>query len=464
MADALDETPKEAQSSKETSTNPTPPDGALPSQTAPLPDLSSLLQDDTTDAANVTPSLRDVRSVLRDWLRGRAHALRSAFGSQRFLVPLVVAVCVIGAAAVLYSVWDGARTPPREVVEAYVRDHLHEPPHAAETEAYLDEEAFSLDSIEIVDARPSSTRRDACDVQVALVYTSSTREARVDEQLTYVRTGESWNCTASTAGTVSYRALAGVSHQRVVERLPFLLEAADDALGEDGSLASLYQGGTADVVDEQFDPSEQTDQLSLRCTAQHGFATYTCGLTALFRFVPASGAWELDETTASEGFQDPSYDALTGAWQGTFSNHQAQGARCLAAREHGLTLSVSEVSGTPSDGMSITGTVSGVAHAHATLDQEREASEGDVVLEEAAFAGSLASADNGALVFDCSVTLPDGTSGTEVALTLSFGLPDDPAGAQAVLSTTQRYQTTFLLFTFDQTARFTDTYALERAA
>lgn len=461
MADTFDEALDDALPQAPLDPQPAVSTIPSPAQTARLPLINDPSSNVTPEGGSETPSLGDVRSVLHGWLRGRIHAVRTFLGARRAIVACLAALCVAGLAALAYSAWDATRTPSRELIEAYVQEHLGEPPRVEGAGPFAPQDPLALSSVEVVDARPSTTRRDASDVQVALVYANDVQEARVDERLTYVRAGDTWNCTASTTGNVSYHALAGVNQQQVIEQLGTLFEEADADAGSASSLATLYQTAEAEVVDEQFDKAEQTDRLSLRCTSRQGFATYACGLTADFRFVPASGAWELVEVAASEDAESPHYDALVGTWQGTFVGQEADGARCLSAQEQGLTIAIDEVTGQPSNGMTVTGTVSGTVHAHDALVQDVERREGDELIDGIAFTAELTRGSDG-LTFSGPVAYPDGSEKTKAILTLTFGTSDDPTAAQATLATAHTYQGVF--FFLSRTAHFADTYTLEHVA
>jgi hypothetical protein len=329
--------------------------------------------------------------------------------------------------------------------------------------------------VEIADKRPSENRSDGCTVSLTVSFANADIETRADAQLDYVRQDDGFTCTAATVGAASHRALRAVSEQAVLGNIGELLQAAEPDDGRT-SLSRIYRDAQVEVSSSDFDDVAQTCSYVLHLESAGAFVAYECDLTAHFRFAAASGAWELADATVSEGAKDLGLHPLVGTWQGNFASQESASGRCLAARDAGLVVKVSEATPTE-NGATIAGTVSGVAHLHEPLEADADASEGDLTMEDIPFSGTLSTGDveldviallagnqpkreDAGLVFNC--VTQDVTGGT-VALTLTFGMASAPDAATATLTCTHPYQDTILLLLPVQSeARWVDHFTLEK--
>ena len=450
----------------------------MPAATAPLPHVVDAPEPDDPSPEEVpadAPRLSDVGATFASWVRGRADALGALLASHRLAAALAALACVGAILGIVLWGIDAARVPTDEQVADDARARLAAPSYTVGD--YAIDDPLVLTNVEVGTKRASSSRRDACDVTVLATFENGGMETRADAQLTYVREGSDWNCTAATVGKPSHRATAGVSQQKVLDNVSALLQAADH--GEDGeSLAALYRNARVEVVSDNFDEERQTDSLILHCASTGTFVNYECDLTVHFRFAAASGAWELVEALVSDGADDLGFAPLVGTWQGTFVSQQATEGKCLAARETGLTVVVSDAHATDDGDAVIEGTVSGVAHLHTDLASDATQTEGDLVLDAVPFTGSLSAGDVeqdiigllagndpkrdvAGIVFDCTT---QDVAGGNVTLTLQFGLADAPDAATATLTSTHAYEDTILLvLPYQREARFVDSFTLAKA-
>lgn len=430
---------------------------------------------DTQDQPLPPPSLLDVGATFVDWLRGRLHALGSFAGTHKLAIALV-ALCVAGAAAGLaYWTIDSSRMPSDEQVSVDASSRLAAPNYTAGEFAVDD--PLVLTGVEIGQKSASNTRRDACTVDVVANFANAGMETRADARLTYVREGDGWTCTAASIESASHRATAGVDRQKVADQAAKLLAAADHDDSPE-SLSSLYHNASVEVTGGEFDEEEQVDIVELHCASTGSFVRYECDLIAHFRFAAASGAWELAGVTVSDGARDLSLQPLVGTWQGSFERQDSTGAKCLAAREQGLVVTVTEASLVDGGDAVIRGTVSGVAHLHAEPARDADTLDGDVILQDTAFTGRLSEGevdldaidllagnnpkrDEAGLVFTC--TTPDVADG-QVTLTLTFGQASAPDAATATLTSVYAYEDMFLmLIPYPREARYVDHFALAKA-
>ena len=450
----------------------------LPAATAPLPHAVEAPEPDgeaPRQGPDDAPRLSDVGVTLAGWAHGRWDAAGAWLASHKLVAVLAALACVGAILGIVLLGIDAAQVPSDEQVANDARTRLAAPSYTVGD--YAIDDPLVLSNVEVGSKRASSSRQDACDVTVLATFENGGMETRADAQLTYVREGSEWTCTAATVGKPSHRATAGVSQQKVLDNVGALLQAADHEEGGQ-SLATLYRGAHVEVVGDNFDEERQTDSLILHCASTGTFVSYECDLTVHFRFAAASGAWELVEALVSDGASDLGFSPLVGTWRGTFASQQAMEGKCLAARDTGLTVVVSDAHATDDGDAVIEGTVSGVAHLHADLASDAEQTEGDLVLDNVPFSGSLSAGDVeqdilgllagnnpkrdvAGIVFDCAT---QDVAGGTVMLSLQFGLSDAPDSATATLTSTHAYEDTILLvLPYEREARFADTFALTKS-
>lgn len=454
----------------------------------PVPDeLSDDVSDGKPDDASEptvaleAPRLRDVAATFAGWARAVPRRLGSVVSAHRRLAVASALACIgLVLAGVLFALRQ-SETPSDRLIMSDARERLSAP--TATACDYVSDDPLVLDAVEIARKGASPSRKDACDVALQVRFANAGIEATAGALLTYVRdANDAWSCEAASVDDVSFRALAGVSTDAVAAHVDTLLRAAGSSEDEGEQLVELYRDADVELVGERFNEEQQTDSLTLHCSRGTAFMSRECDLTAHFRFVPASGAWELAEARVSDGAFDLGFQPLVGTWVGTFQTQQAKGGKCLAAREVGLALTIAKAS-VNKDGVALVeGTLSGVAHLHDPVEGNVEADEGDELLEDVPFAGTLRTADGtgsvqadlfglllgedeapsgDGIVFDC--VTQDLAHGT-VRLTLDFGAGDNPDAATATLTSEHPYLETFALFwTYEATVRYEDTFTLSKA-
>ena len=179
----------------------TAPAEPLPEATKPMPEAVEVPDYDDAAEPAPTPQLADIGADLASWAKGRAAKAGAFLSAHRLLVVLVALVCV-GAilAAVLFGI-NSSQTPPDSLITADVRERLTAPSHTAN--AYEVDEPLVLQSVDVGSKRPSGTRRDGCEVNAEVIFANSGMETRAEAQLTYVRKGDTWTCTAASTSDAS---------------------------------------------------------------------------------------------------------------------------------------------------------------------------------------------------------------------------------------------------------------------
>lgn len=423
------------------------------------------------------PRLEDVGHTLAGWLRGRFRALGALVSQHRAVGILLALACVGGLLAGVITSLNATQTPPDDRIEADAREMLAPPGH--NTSTFDDKADLTLQDVRITGKHPNQGDDGTCLVNVEATFANERIESRADGELTYRREGDAWTCTDARTSGASHRAIAGISTQVLKGHLVDLLMQADTR--EDGeSLATLYADADVEVTDEKFDEAAQTEDVELHCSSAKTFVSYECDLAAHFRFVPASGAWELASATVDEGAYNLGLGPLVGTWHGSFTEQQSSSRKCLAASEQGLTVKITSAAMTADGGAHVEGTLSGVVHMHGALTVDTQGTNGDQTLENAPFSGDLAQEEAGGtqddllaalagtksqgqsagIVFDC--TTQDLASG-KARLTLTFGQADDPDAASAALASTYTYEDTmWLILPVQQQSRFEDHFVLEK--
>ena len=418
------------------------------------------------------PQLSDVADTFVLWLQGRINALGSFLTRHRLAAALAGLACVAAILVAVLLGLDASKVPPEELIKNDAQALLTAPTYTVGN--FASDDPLVLQAVDITSIRESDEVKGASEVEVLATFTNPVMETRADARLVYQRKGDEWACIDSSVGKASHHATAGVNQQLVVKHVAELLRKADTRSDSEG-LASLYRNAEIEITNEEFSEESQTDIVELHCTSGGTFVDYECDLTARFRFVPASGAWELAEAAVSDGAYDLGFSPLLGTWKGTFASQQSSSYKCLAAREAGIGLTITQAAPTTDGSAIVEGTLSGIAHMHADLDSDAAATEGDAPLEAVPFSGTLQSStdaddilellmepesESAGIVFNC--TVQDVTGGS-VELTLTLGQADDPDAATATLTSTYVYRDTFLLLVpYDRQSSFVDTFVLQK--
>ena len=401
---------------------------------------------------------------------------RGTGGARGFLarhkVALVVAALVVVAlvaGGVVLAAW-ATSLPDEDAVRADARTLVEAP--EVEAGSYGSDDTLVVRSVTVRSVARAQALSDGGTVdgatgyataEVLVSFVGSAVGAEVVATLDYALVGGEWEATGTaTSDSVAWSATDGVSTDAVLANASVVLARAERTLDDDAdepSLAEIYVDADevvtqVTVASETFDEDAQTDVVVLAFASSGSWSSYSCEVTVTFGFVAASGQWEISAIEVSDGAKEPAY-AFVGTWSGSFRSQSTVGTKCLAAQNEGLVVVVtgaSEDSGT----MTLTGTVSGVAHLHAYPDASASGCDGDLVLDAVSFTATLASEGaDGSLTFEAE--LPEQVDGT-VTLELEF---DGSTGAvTATLTTSWSRTTTILFIPYTESADYADTYSL----
>ena len=399
---------------------------------------------------------------------GRLHLIADIISRHRAATAALALIAVAVVALLCVALAHSFAVPDNAAIAEDARSLLGAPAYSGGT--------FGVDTTLVtqeVDVRSVSRSESAPEgvnpqfgasgyatANVVVSYVGQSVRADRGATLAYALVDGTWSLLPETANEgITWHATSGVDQQKVLRNVHLLLERLDDQAGEKGqSLADLYANASVTLESEAFNEEEQTDALEITCTKSEPFSSYTCRLTVVFSFGQADGQWEVSQVSADEGAYDRNLEALEGTWQGTFQSQQTDGGKCLSGRASGLSVTIDSASA--ADGSAtVSGTVSGVAHYHTSPGYDTESSDGDAAFASVPFTASLASDKDDRLVFEAS--LPEDVGGT-VTLELRFGTKDDPARAEALVTTEFPHTEIILIFPHEVTATYEDTFTLTK--
>lgn len=283
--------------------------------------------------------------------------------------------------------------------------------------------------------------------------------------ITYVLAKDGWTTTGEpTEHGVSLTALTGVSEDKVLENMGAVL--AEAATPGDTSLTEVYGDGEFSVTNSDFEATPQddtaTDDMVIHCQKTENFCAYAGDITAHFAF--ESGKWRLRKAEASSDATLRSFEPLVGTWYGDLTDDSSMGGSCFGAQGELMAVRIESVGDSTLGKGQVKGTISCTAHYHKRLEKDQQSTEGDEMVEEFPFAGTITtnyeSQTGSSLNVECTTS---GSARGELEFVLSFGTDDDPSTAIARVTSTHTYEEmTFIFVPTKTTARFTDTYILTK--
>lgn len=439
-----------------------------PRDTAQLPDREDApterrppVDAEAPRAETEPPHLHDVTSTAGDYLRGRWASLTGLIRAHRAAAALAAVVVVAAVVAAVALAASGPDLPSEQLVSEDATARLETPEYSSGS--------FGWEDILVpreVEVRSISRDDDSGGAVAEVLVTYSGSHGVVAEKaatLRYAQEDGAWEATGEPEDVrVSWHVTEGVDESRVIENVSVVLERAERSLGQgeadEPTLAEIYAGAEVSVEGAEFDEEAQTESLELVLVREGAYERYECRIGLSLAFRSSSGQWEIAEASVSDGAKERSLEPLLGTWEGTFQSQETDGRKCLAAREAGLTVTISSVRG-DSGAEQVTGTITGVAHYHAAPSDDAASTDGDAQLSEVSFTATLTEESDATLTFEG--TLPEDVGGT-VTLALSFGSAEDPSQVTARVTTAYVHEESFLFVSYDESATYTDLFSLVR--
>lgn len=412
--------------------------------------------------------LRDVTGTLASYLRGRAALVADLARRHRGVSAALALLACVAATLLGLALMHATAVPDEATIVADARSLLEAPTCSGGT--YGTDATLVAQGVDVRSVTRSSTAPEGTSPQfgasgyataeVVASYAGQGVTADQGATLSYALVDGTWTVLPEVTNEgVTWRATQGVSQDKVLSNVHLLLARADEADDGEPALADLYAGSETSIEDETFDEAAQTDMLEIVCSRSGAFEAYECRLAVTFSFSQTSGQWGVAQVEVGAGARERNLDALLGTWAGAFQSQRTDGGKCLAAREAGLTVEVLDWSSADA-AVTLSGTVSGLAHYHANPADDAAACDGDASLEGVGFTARLSEEDEGGLVFVAE--LPEDVGGT-VTLTLRFGTEQDPSAVTAEVLTEFAYDDAILFIPYERTASYTDLFALTRA-
>lgn len=443
---------------------PTPPDG-----TAERPQIAEAPQ----PAIEEPPELRDVAGTAGKFVSSRWQALGEFFSAHQKGLGVGLAVVIIGVFGIVWLTINLLDAPTFAKIEADMAELLPSYEYAGGT--YGPDLSIPLSGIAITERSSTQTPegmeatnvvgRGAYAVETEATFDDGKIRVVRDVGATYVRGDDDWYVTGELAerGT-SFTARSGVDENKVLANVGAILDAA--SAGAETSLTDVYADGTFSIVGNVFreaaDKDTATNDVTIHCAKDNGFYAYEGNVIAHFAF--ESGTWALRSAEGDGQIGTRTYGPLVGTWTGGLVDTQSNGASCYGAQGHELVVTIDSI-GDPSEGRSqVKGSITTLAHYHRTLEEEALSTEGDTVVEQVSFSGSLRTTRDETtgsnLTMECTTT---GNPRGELEFTLSFGTDEDPSAVVARVASTYSFEELVLLLIPHQTtASFVDTYLLAK--
>lgn len=267
----------------------------------------------------------------------------------------------------------------------------------------------------------------------------------------------SWELIGSLSiDSSTVTAKAGVDADKVIEGMQSILYAVGSQDGND--YMSLYQNGSFEVTDENFDADAQTDTLTVSCTKQGGYSNTEGTMTLVFAF--KDGSWSLSSATASEDAAKTSYQTLVGTWTGAFYRQSSPSSgKCYGAEDADVKVEITSVD---DDSLKVEGKYTVIAHNHDNASSDEDSNAGDTVLAEEEFTLTLEQdtyiTNFGSFEYGGTYTRPEDANG-QVRLYLGFGPYQGDTGTSAVLMVETQYSGIMYSWNY-----YKDIFTLEKAA
>lgn len=420
-------------------------------------------------AADQQPELGDVARTVGSFTTATTKRVGDFFRSHERALGLGIALCVVAIIGIVWGVTTLSNVPTYAQIEADMSSLL--PSYQYSGGTYGPDLDIPLSHVSVTKRERAQTpqgmeanaRGGAYRVEAEAVYDDEHLHVVRNVGASYVFANDSWSIVGELdEQDASLTARAGVDENKVLAHMDTILSAA----GGVEPLQDIYDGGSFTIEGSSFEETPEkdtaTDDVVIGCKRETGFYAYDARVTARFAF--ESGEWCLRSVDADGSASQRNYSPLVGTWSGTLVDCKAVGSNCYGAQDHPLTVIIESVGDSSSGSGQVQGYLSGIGHFHERLEKDRNATKGDEALEDVAFTGIISttydSTTESSLNVEC--TTPGDTRG-EVSMVLSFGTSADPSAVIAQVTTTHRYEElVWLLFPHQATARFTDTYLLER--
>ncbi len=371
---------------------------------------------DSAPAADQTPAAEQVSAAAKATAE-KAGALADRFKSlpkQKQMIFGGGFAAVVVVIVALVAVMNGG--PSNSVVENYLRSQTYSLPQSSAT-------TLTVDSVSVTGKTKMEGPKDLMAFFGASGTTYYSFEAQVkasgngvEMTATYdsidvakaQKTGE-WTVYSGSSSSKTYTATAGMDRKAVDDDLAKFNEgtsSTSDIIKKALSwtteetngvypihLETIYAGGKAEVVDEKFDQSAQTDTFTISLTKDCAFYSASGTITAVYKFNgdgTTGGTWALSSAERDEKTSEVNYDNLIGTWTGSFNDFQfSTFGKCSGASAQPLKVVIESVDNKT---LEVKGKFTGLRHQHGkTAEFKQDSTDGDQVLVDQPFTMSFSS-------------------------------------------------------------------------
>lgn len=200
---------------------------------------------------------------------------------------------------------------------------------------------------------------------------------------TYYKTNGKWEAFMSpSSSNATYTAKKGPSEDKVKSGIGSIISMVKGS-NSSNDVSGLYKD--ADISVTSNDMSNNTATVVLHCEKETDFSSLKGDFTAKFN-LNSSGAWELADASASDGYDKPDYSKLVGTWTGKFKSQTTSSHKCFGAQGHDLKLRITSVD---NNSLKMEGSFDGLAHYHAGAKSDANSSDGDTYVTNQTFTMAL---------------------------------------------------------------------------
>ena len=298
-------------------------------------------------------------------------------------VGAVVGVIVVIVAAVLLV---GGSSPSDSMIVDDVRSSMADWSFSASSQTYNEIGKIDIDSVEI----ESKTKREipsmlkeyygdyAYDVKAVVKGSNDQVDAEAVVSASYTKSDGKWQAISVSPESKSYSPKQGVSKEKIEENADSILSSAsiDDS-------SYLYFDPAVEVGDVSFDKDNKTCSAEVTYTQETVFSSAKAVVTASFEF--GDYGWSLSDVKADDGADEISYEKLVGTWKGTFEEQSVNAGNndnCYGAKGKDLIVKIDSIDPVT---LVASGTFTGTAHYHGTLESVSNSTEGDETVGPIAF-------------------------------------------------------------------------------
>lgn len=302
---------------------------------------------------------------------------------KKFPWKLLLAVLLLAGVVVAAIFGVSAVTASPELTDEHILSVEDEDSLIDELAVYdewVDNSSFGISSrtVDLVEDYTSSDGGKCKTAHVTIVCENASFRVTSQWEYSFELIDDEWFFFDDAETNRLVEPIGSVSSEKLIAQVPSLMKEIDKANASSSSsklkLSKLYEQNVEfEVLEEKSTPSSSEVTVSMRGTS--GIASYEGTMTV--GFVWDGSQWSLDDYSVNDAAYSPHYDALIGAWTGTFlsTGH----GDCYGGRANPASITFKSIS---DDGETAIVDLSFVVHCHKKPDNPVEQDSGDIVVSK----------------------------------------------------------------------------------